>query len=286
MKAAGIAPEAEQPKEFAFTPENLERAKRIIAKYPEGRQQSAVIPLLDIAQRQHHNWLPRAAMDYVADLLEVPRIRVYEVASFYTMFNKAPVGRHFFQVCTTTPCWLRGSGEVMQALKDKTGCGNHETSEDGQFTVLEVECLGACVNAPMVQINDDFYEDLDYDKTVEIIEALKAGKPTTPGPQNGRTHSEALSGATTLLDRKPGHRPAVPTSVAGQPVPPSAEPAHTPAKPGEVTSEAPPAETVARQGEASPGAHRGDATPEKKARAKEKIDPPGRQTGTKDTGEK
>ncbi|WP_308013020.1 NADH-quinone oxidoreductase subunit NuoE [Inquilinus sp. Marseille-Q2685] len=280
MTAAGTAPEADQPKDFAFTPENLERAKRIIAKYPEGKQQSAVIPLLDIAQRQHHNWLPRAAMDHVADLLEMPRIRVYEVASFYTMFNKAPVGRHFFQVCTTTPCWLRGSGEVMRALKDKAGCGNHETSEDGQFSVLEVECLGACVNAPMVQINDDFYEDLDYDKTVALIEALKAGQPTTPGPQNGRTNSEALSGATTLLGLKPGHRPAVPASAG--PVRNGTKGDQPDTAPGG----APSPQEVADQAEASPGAHRGDATPEKKARTQEKIDPPGRQTGTTDTGEK
>lgn len=281
MTAAGIAPEAEQPKDFAFTPENLERAKKIIAKYPEGKQQSAVIPLLDIAQRQHHNWIPRVAMDHVADLLEMPRIRVYEVASFYTMFNKAPVGRHFFQVCTTTPCWLRGSGDVMRALQDRAGCGNHETSEDGQFSVLEVECLGACVNAPMVQINDDFYEDLDYDKTVALIDALKAGQQTTPGPQNGRTNSEALSGATTLLNMRPGHRPAVPAS-ATRPVAEGTEADQPDPAPGA----APPAHEVAAQAEASPGAHRGDAEPEKKGRPVQKVETSGGHAGTTDKGEK
>lgn len=281
MTAAGIAPEAEQPKHFAFTPENLERAKKIIAKYPEGRQQSAVIPLLDLAQRQHHNWIPRVAMDYVADLLEMPRIRVYEVASFYTMFNKAPVGRHFFQVCTTTPCWLRGSGEVMRALQDRAGCGNHETSEDGQFSVLEVECLGACVNAPMVQINDDFYEDLDYDKTVALIDALKAGQQTTPGPQNGRTNSEALSGATTLLNMKPGHRPAVPASAAR----PGAEGSQAD-RPDPAPGGAPPAQEVAAEAEPLPGTHRGDAEPEKKGRPPQRIEPTGDHPGTADSGEK
>jgi NADH-quinone oxidoreductase E subunit len=282
MTAAGIAPEAEQPKEFAFTPENLERAKTIIAKYPEGKQQSAVIPLLDIAQRQHHNWIPRVAMDYVADLLEMPRIRVYEVASFYTMFNKAPVGRHFFQVCTTTPCWLRGSGDVMKALQDRAGCGNHETSEDGLFSVLEVECLGACVNAPMVQINDDFYEDLDYDKTVALIDALKAGQQTTPGPQNGRTNSEALSGATTLLNMRPGHRPAVPASAA-RPVAEGDKADRPDPAPG---GGAPPAHEVAAGVEPSPGAHRGDAEPQKKGRPPQRIEPTGDHAGTADSGEK
>jgi len=200
MTAAGIAPEAEQPKEFAFTPENLERAKKIIAKYPEGKQQSAVIPLLDIAQRQHHNWIPRVAMDHVADLLEMPRIRVYEVASFYTMFNKAPVGRHFFQVCTTTPCWLRGSGEVMKALQDKTGCGNHETSEDGLFSVLEVECLGACVNAPMVLIWKDTYEDLTKESFGKVLDGFASGNPPKPGPQIDRQLSAPVGGPTTLKE--------------------------------------------------------------------------------------
>src|SRR6202046_5288740 len=147
-------------KSFAFTPDNLDRAQKIIAKYPEGRQASAVIPLLDIAQRQNDNWLTREAMDYVADLLEMPRVRVYEVATFYTMFNKDKVGKNFIQICTTTPCWLRGSADIKKKCHEKLGVGDGEITADGKFSYIEVECLGACVNAPMVQINDDYFEDL------------------------------------------------------------------------------------------------------------------------------
>lgn len=202
------APADQQPASFAFTPDNLEKAKRIIARYPEGKQQSAVMPLLDLAQRQNDNWLPRAAMDYVAELLEMPRIRVYEVASFYTMYNKAPVGKYFLQVCTTTPCWLCGSDEVMRAIKDTTGASNGHSSEDGQFTVLEVECLGACVNAPMLQLNDEYYEDLDYDRTVTLIEALKRGEVPPKGSQSGRQGSQALGGPTSLLGIRPDAKAA------------------------------------------------------------------------------
>ena len=183
---------------FVFTAENLERARHIIAKYPPGRQASAVIPLLDLAQRQNDNWLPRVAMDYVADLLEMPRIRVYEVASFYTMFNRSPVGRHFVQVCATTPCWLRGSDEITGACRRKLGIEPGETTADGQFTLVEVECLGACVNAPMVQINDDYYEDLDAAGMEAIIDALKRGETPTPGPQIARQTSAPATGPTTL----------------------------------------------------------------------------------------
>jgi NADH-quinone oxidoreductase subunit E len=209
MTVNKIAPEDQQPASFEFTPENLERAKRIIARYPEGRQQSAIIPLFDIAQRQCRNWLPRAAMDYVADMLEVPRIRAYEVASFYTMFNLSPVGTHFLQVCTTTPCWLCGSDDVLRAIKDKTGAVPGHTSADGEFTVIEVECLGACVNAPMVQVNDDYYEDLDYDLTCRLIDALKEGKPPPAGSMTGRRGSQARGGPTSLLGGAPkaGNRP-------------------------------------------------------------------------------
>ena len=197
------APDDQQPDHFEFTGENLERAKTIIAKYPEGRQQSAVLPLLDIAQRQNDNWLPRAAMDYVADLLEMPRIRAYEVASFYTMFNKAPVGRHLIMVCTTTPCWLCGSNDVLRAIEDETGLKPGQNGDDGMFSVVEVECAGACVNAPMVQINDDYYEDLNYDRMVELIDALKDGKTPTAGSQTGRHGSQAQAGPTSLMDRRP-----------------------------------------------------------------------------------
>ncbi|HEX6956996.1 MAG TPA: NADH-quinone oxidoreductase subunit NuoE [Ferrovibrio sp.] len=203
MSGVHIAPPEQQPASFAFTPENLEAAKQIIAKYPEGRQQSAVMPLLDIAQRQHDNWLPQAAIRYIAEMLGMPVIRVLEVASFYTMYNLAPVGKHFVQVCTTTPCWLRGSDKIVAACKKHLGIGLGETTPDGQFTLVEVECLGACVNAPMMQIGDDFYEDLDEDSTGKILEALKRGERPKPGPQNGRLSSEPLGGPTTLTSFNP-----------------------------------------------------------------------------------
>ena len=210
MTANAVAPDELQPASFAFTQENLDRSRVIIGRYPEGRQQSAVIPLLDLAQRQHRNWLPRAAMDYVADLLEMPRIKVYEVATFYTMFNLSPVGKHFLQVCTTTPCWLCGSDDVLRAIKDKTGATPGHTSEDGEFTVIEVECLGACCNAPMVQVNDDYYEDLDYELTSRLIDGLRRGEAPSPGSMTGRRGSQAIGGPTSLLDSAPkaGERPA------------------------------------------------------------------------------
>lgn len=197
MSANGTAA-PESPKEFAFEPEYLERAKHIIAKYPPGKQASAVMPLLDLAQRQNDNWLPRVAMDYVADMLEMPRIRVYEVATFYTMYNLKPVGKHFVQVCTTTPCWLRGSDEVVKACERKLGIGLGETTPDGQFTVIEVECLGACVNAPMVQINDDYYEDLDGPSTEKLLDALARGERPVAGPVSGRQTSSPAGGLTSL----------------------------------------------------------------------------------------
>lgn len=191
----------EQPKNFIFTPDNLVRAKAIIAKYPSTRAQSALIPLLQLAQAQNDNWLPRAAMDYVAAMLEIPPIRAYEVATFYTMFNKSPVGKNFIQICTTTPCWLRGSDDIKHACKTKLGIGPGETTPDGQFSVVEVECLGACVNAPMVQINDNYYEDLDAELMGKIIDDLKAGKPVTQGSQTGRRGSCAQNGPTSLKER-------------------------------------------------------------------------------------
>ncbi|HUY69172.1 MAG TPA: NADH-quinone oxidoreductase subunit NuoE [Alphaproteobacteria bacterium] len=189
---------------FTFTPDNLARAKTIIARYPEGRQASAVIPLLDIAQRQNDNWLPQVAMDYVADLLEMPRIKVYEVATFYTMFNREPVGKHFVQICTTTPCWLRGSAQIVETCKKKLGIDLGETTEDGKFTVVDVECLGACVNAPMVQINDDYYEDLTPEIMGKLLDDLAAGKKLAIGSQTGRRGSCAQNGPTSLKERKTG----------------------------------------------------------------------------------
>ena len=190
-----------QAKAFTFTPDNLQRAQKIIAKYPEGRQASAAIPLLDIAQRQNGNWLPREAMDYVADMLEMPRIRVYEVATFYTMFNKDKVGTNFIQICTTTPCWLRGSADIQKTCRDKLGIGNGETTADGKFTIVEVECLGACVNAPMVQINDDYYEDLSPEIMGKIIDDLSAGKKVPTGSQTGRRGACAQNGPTSLKEK-------------------------------------------------------------------------------------
>lgn len=201
--SAAILPTV-QPKTFVFSADNLQRAKEIIAKYPAGRQQSAVIPLLDIAQRQSDNWLPKAAMDYVGEMLEMAPMRVYEVASFYTMFNLQPVGQHFVQVCTTTPCWLRGSSDIMTTCKSKLGVDKGETTSDGKFTLTEVECLGACVNAPMVQINDDFYEDLTPELMAKLIDDLAAGKKPSVGSQTGRRGSCAQNGPTSLMQKAKG----------------------------------------------------------------------------------
>ncbi len=196
----------EQPTSFAFTPENLAEAKKHIAKYPAGREQSAVMPLLMIAQKQHQNWLPQAAIELVAKMCNMPAIRAHEVASFYTMYNLAPVGKHFVQCCTTTPCWLAGSDEVVRACKDTLGIGFGETTADGMFTLQEVECLGACANAPMVQVDSHdgteiFYEDLNYENTKALLTTLKAGKKPKPGPQSGRKSSEPANGLTTLTGK-------------------------------------------------------------------------------------
>lgn len=190
-----------QQDNFTFTPENLARAKAIMARYPAGRQVSAMIPLLDLAQRQNKNHLTLAAMNYVADLLEVPRIKAYETANFYTMFNKEPVGENLVQVCTTTPCWLRGSDAIVDACKKKLGIGFGETTADGKFSMMQVECLGACVNAPMVQINDDFYEDLTPENMATLLDDLKAGKKPSVGSQTGRKGSCAQNGPTSLNEK-------------------------------------------------------------------------------------
>lgn len=191
---------------FAFTDENLAKAKTIIARYPDGRQRSAVMPLLDLAQRQvgaetqTQGWLPVPVIEYVAAMLDMPYIRAYEVASFYTMYNLAPVGRYHVQVCGTTPCLLRGSDDVMAACANK-GLVKGKTTPDGLFTLTEVECMGNCANAPMVQINDDNFEDLDYDRTIGILEALAAGESPKPGTQiPGRHTSEPEGGPTTLKE--------------------------------------------------------------------------------------
>jgi NADH-quinone oxidoreductase E subunit len=190
----------DQPDSFEFTVENLERAKAHIAKYPPGRQASAVLPLLWIAQYQNDGWLPRAAMDYVAKILEMAPIRVYEVATFYTMFNLRPVGRYLLQACTTTPCWLRGSDAVVEACERKLGIGIGGTTPDRLFTLVEVECLGACVNAPILQVNNDFYEDLDGPATEALLDALRGGKPPPSGSMIGRQGSEPVTGRTTFTE--------------------------------------------------------------------------------------
>ena len=185
---------------FEFTEANRAEADRILARYPAGGRQSALLPLLHLAQAQHGGWLPQAALDHLADLLGIPKIRVYEVASFYDMYNTVPVGRIQVRVCTTTPCWLCGSVDVVRACKDTLGVGIGESTPDGRFFLREFECLGACSNAPVLWIDDDFYEDIDYAGTKTVLEALMRGEKPKPGPQNGRTASMPLGGKTTLLD--------------------------------------------------------------------------------------
>ncbi len=188
-----------EPESFAFTPEYLEKAKAFIAKYPAGRQQSAVMPLLDLAQRQE-GWVSRAAMEVIADMLDMAPIRVEEVATFYTMYNRKPVGKFHVQVCTNLPCMLRGSDDVVAAAKAALGVDFGDMTTDGLFTLSEVECLGACVNAPMMQINDDYYEDLTPETTKAVLDALKRGETPKPGPQNGRQFSCPAGGPTSLTE--------------------------------------------------------------------------------------
>ena len=189
-----------QPPSFAFTPENLAWAKAQIAKYPEGRQQSAVIPILWRAQEQSGGWLPQKAIEATAELLGMARIRVLEVATFYTMFNLSPVGKFNVQLCGTTPCMLRGSEELKKVCRRMIGEQDHVTA-DGMFSWTEVECLGACVNAPMVQINYDYYEDLTPELFTRILNDLSLGKTPKPGPQVDRLNSAPIGGQTTLLDK-------------------------------------------------------------------------------------
>lgn len=193
-----------QPAEFEFTPENMERARKYIARYPEGRQASAVLPVLDLAQRQAGGWLPRAAMDCVAKLLDMAPIRVYEVVSFYEMFHDRPVGEHMVRVCTTTPCVLRGAYDVLDACGKELGVQVGETSADGRFTLIEFECLGACVNAPIVWIDDDYYEDLDPESARRVLRGFRDGAPPRPGSQAARQKSAPASGPTTLKQPPPG----------------------------------------------------------------------------------
>jgi len=198
-----------QPETFSFTKERQKTVEEIIKRYPAGRQQSAVMPLLDLVQRQtaeegaqanppYGGWVPRAAMDTISGILDMPNIKVYEVASFYSMYNMAPVGKYLVQCCTTSPCWLNGSDEIVKTCKSHLDIGMNETTKDGKFTLMEVECLGACVNAPMVQINDDYYEDLTGESMKEVLQLLAEDMKPEVGSQKGRKASMALSGPTTL----------------------------------------------------------------------------------------
>ncbi len=185
-----------QPASFAFTPDNLAWAKKEIAKYPVGREASAIISLLWQAQKQE-GWVSEPAIRAIGDMLGMPYIRALEIATFYTMFNLSPVGEHYVQLCGTTPCWLRGADELKEVCRKHIGPEGH-VSEDGKLSWLEVECLGACVNAPMVQIGDDFYEDLDASKLETILTKLRNGEQVEPGPQSARHSSEPLGGLTSL----------------------------------------------------------------------------------------
>ncbi len=185
---------------FALTPENKARADSHIARYPEGRQASAVLAVLDIAQRQNGGWLSPAAVEHVADMLDMAQIRIYEIISFYEMLHAEPVGEHMVRVCTTTPCMLRGSTDILDACKGELGVEVGGTTDDGKFTLTEFECLGACVNAPIVWIDDDYYEDLDPEKTVAILKAFRAGERPEPGSQIGRQGSEPVGEWTALTE--------------------------------------------------------------------------------------
>ena len=192
--------EAKKYENFQFTAENLAKAEQAIKRYPEGRQASAVLSLLDLAQRQCGGWLPHGCIEYVAVILEMPPMRVLEVASFYTMFNLKPVGKHHVQICTTTPCWLRGSTDIVKTCEKKLGLKVGQCSDDQSFSLSEVECLGACVNAPMVQINDDYYEDLTPKSLDKILDDLVNGRKAKPGPQINRQASAPISGPKTTTD--------------------------------------------------------------------------------------
>ncbi len=192
----------DQPEKFEFTSKNIEVANKIIQNYPEGKQQSAVMALLYIAQKQNNNWIPLTAMKYIAKFLEMPYIKVYEVATFYSMYNLTPVGKYFIQVCTTTPCMIRGAYKLVDVCKRKISNKDNNLSENGICSWIEVECLGACINAPMMQINDDYYEDLDEEKCEKIINQILNGEKPTPGSYRGRKNSEPENNRKTLTDLK------------------------------------------------------------------------------------
>jgi NADH-quinone oxidoreductase E subunit len=191
-----------QPEIFKFTAKNSKAAKAEIAKYPKGWQESAVMPLLDLAQRQNDGWLSRAAIDTVSKMLSMAPIRVYEVATFYTMYNLEPIGKHHVQICTNLPCWLRGSENIVHTCKKFLAIDMNMTTKDRKFTLSEVECLGACANAPMMQIGDDYYEDLDAQSTRKILEELKVGNLPKTGSQTGRQRSKPVIRSSSLTTQK------------------------------------------------------------------------------------
>jgi len=195
-------PSKNQPEKFEFNSSSLEEAKSIVSNYPQGKQQSAVMALLYIAQKQNDNWIPLAAMKYIANFLDMSYIKVYEVATFYSMYNLAPVGKYFVQVCTTTPCMIRGANKLVEACKEKISENESQLSSDKNCSWMEVECLGACVNAPMMQINDDYYEDLDKEKTLEILDKIIKDEKPKPGSYRGRTNNEPENNRKTLMDLK------------------------------------------------------------------------------------
>ena len=195
-------PAKNQPDTFEFNSTSLEKAHKIISNYPNGKQQSAVMALLYIAQKQNNNWIPLAAMKYIAKFLDMPYIKVYEVATFYSMFNLSPVGKYFIQVCTTTPCMIRGANKLVEACKEKISVNDSELSTDKSCSWTEVECLGACVTAPMMQINDDYYEDLDKEKALEILDKILKGDTPKPGSYRGRINNEPENSRKTLMELK------------------------------------------------------------------------------------
>ena len=192
----------EQPDTFGFSDENLLEVKEIIKKYPEGKQQSAVMALLYLVQKQNNNWVPLAAMKYIAKLLEMPYIKVYEVATFYSMYNLSPVGNYFIQICTTTPCMISGAYKLVEACKEKISNNERELSKNKSCSWMEVECLGACVNGPMMQINNDYFEDLNKEKTIKIIDQILKGENPKSGSYRGRTNSAPENNRKTLIENK------------------------------------------------------------------------------------
>ncbi len=192
----------EQPQKFEFSKKNLDEANKIIQNYPDGKQQSAVMALLYLAQKQNDNWIPLAAMKYIAQFLTIPYIKVYEVATFYSMYNLSPVGKYFIQVCTTTPCMIRGAYDIVNVCKKKISENEKVLSKDEICSWTEVECLGACINAPMMQINEDYYEDLDEKKAEKIIDQIYKGEKLKPGSYRGRKNSEPENNRKTLLNLK------------------------------------------------------------------------------------